>query len=76
MAPFGLKLWEDAFQTIPNISFFDAENVGKKSKLQRAVYHSNMALFAPKLCQNAFQTIPNISFFDREFLGEMFGLKN
>ena len=31
MAPFGLKLWEDAFQTIPNISFFDAENVGNKS---------------------------------------------
>ena len=26
MAPFGLKLWENAFQTIPNISFFDAEN--------------------------------------------------
>ena len=25
MAPFGLKLWESAFQTIPNISFFDAE---------------------------------------------------
>ena len=25
MAPFGLKLWENAFQTIPNISFFDAE---------------------------------------------------
>ena len=27
MAPFGLKLWENAFQTIPNISFFDAENI-------------------------------------------------
>ena len=25
MAPFGLKLWENAFQTIPNISFFDVE---------------------------------------------------
>ena len=24
MAPFGLKLWENAFQMIPNISFFDA----------------------------------------------------
>ena len=23
MAPFGLKLWENAFQTIPDISFFD-----------------------------------------------------
>ena len=27
MAPFGLKLWENAFQTIPNISFFDAEKI-------------------------------------------------
>ena len=29
MAPFGLKLWENAFQTIPDISFFDAENQKK-----------------------------------------------
>ena len=26
MAPFGLKLWENAFQTIPDISSFDVEN--------------------------------------------------
>ena len=25
MAPFGLKLWENAFQTIPDISFFEVE---------------------------------------------------
>ena len=25
MAPFGLKLCQNAFQTIPDISFFDAE---------------------------------------------------
>ena len=25
MAPIGAKLWENAFQTIPDISFFDAE---------------------------------------------------
>ena len=25
MASFGVKLWESAFQTIPNISFFDAQ---------------------------------------------------
>ena len=24
MAPFGVKLWENAFQTIPDIQFFDA----------------------------------------------------
>ena len=27
MAPFGLKLWENAFQTIPNISFFDSRKI-------------------------------------------------
>ena len=25
MAPFGLKLWGNAFQMIPDISFFDVE---------------------------------------------------
>ena len=25
MAPFGLKLWENAFQAIPDISFFNVE---------------------------------------------------
>ena len=25
MAPFGLKLWENAFQTIPDISSFDVQ---------------------------------------------------
>jgi len=27
MAPIGLKLWENAFQVIPDISFFDAQNI-------------------------------------------------
>ena len=35
MAPFGLKLWENAFQTIPNISFFDAENNFWQKKLMK-----------------------------------------
>ena len=29
MARTGAKLWENAFQTIPDISFFDAEKVAK-----------------------------------------------
>ena len=33
MAPLGLKLCQNAFQTIPDISFFDADNK-KKSKFQ------------------------------------------
>ena len=27
MAPIGVKLWENAFQVIPNISFFGAQNI-------------------------------------------------
>ena len=43
MAPFGLKLWENAFQTIPNISFFDAERpkflmkIFAKKKIRRKI---------------------------------------
>ena len=42
MAPFGLKLWENAFQTIPNISFFDAERkkIDKKNRLKNFCYNS------------------------------------
>ena len=29
MALFGLKLWENAFQTIPDISLFDAQSIKK-----------------------------------------------
>ena len=29
MASFGLRLWENAFQMIPNIKFFDVENEKK-----------------------------------------------
>ena len=32
MAPFGLKLWENAFQMIPNISFVDAGNQKNRFK--------------------------------------------
>ena len=27
MAPVDVKLWENAFQTIPDISFFNAQNI-------------------------------------------------
>ena len=72
MAPFGLKLCQNAFQTIPDISFFDAEDIGifailrEISKFRTAVYPSRMAPIGLKLGQNAFQTIPDISFFDAE----------
>ena len=36
MAPFGLKLWENAFQMIPNISFFDVE-----TKLLAKIFNKN-----------------------------------
>ena len=40
MAPFGLKLWENTFQMIPDISFFDVEKkltkVFEKSGVERS----------------------------------------
>jgi len=44
MAPFGFKLWENAFQTIPDISFFDVEKLANisikifvKTKIRRKI---------------------------------------
>ena len=62
MAPIATKLRQNAFRTIPDISFFDVEFVF--SKLRTTVYPPRMAPFGLKLWENAFQTIPDISFFD------------
>ena len=51
MAPFGLKLWENAFQTIPNISFFDAE---KKIFWQKFL----MKIFAKKKIRRKIDKLP------------------
>ena len=61
-ARIAAKLCQNAFRTIPDISFFDKKNFC--SKLRTAVYPQNMAPIGAKLCQNAFQVIPDISFFD------------
>ena len=61
MARIGAKLCQNAFRTIPDISFFDGKCF---AKLRTAVYPPNMAPIGAKLCQNAFQVIPDISFFD------------
>ena len=66
MAPISAKIWENSFQTIPDVSFVDAGNKKKNDfpKLQTAIYPSNMAPIGAKLWENAFQTIPDVSFFD------------
>ena len=67
IAPFGLKLWENAFRMIPNILFFEAKRVKILylfRKLWTAVYPPRIAPIGLKLGQNAFQKIPNILFFD------------
>ena len=39
MAPFGLKLWENAFQTIPDISFFDVEKKNRRNfRIENSVF--------------------------------------
>ena len=35
IAPFGLKFWENAFQTIPDISSFDVEKKFRQKNLKK-----------------------------------------
>ena len=78
MVPLGLKLCQNAFQMIPDVSFFDDKNIKilqNVRKLWTAVYLPRMAPIWLKLGQNAFQTIPDISYFDIETIswGDIFG---
>ena len=60
MAPFGLKLWENAFQMIPDISFFDAG--GKKID---KIFDKNFRLKnSPKNC---FRKLPVLE--ERRYFG-------
>ena len=40
MAPFGFKLWENAFQTIPDISSFDGEQNFFSKTLSKVPFHA------------------------------------
>ena len=64
MAPFGLKLCQNAFWTIPNISFFGGENL-KFCRLSLKSLNGHFLVqhgsFGLKLFQNAFETIPSIT---------------
>ena len=66
MAPIGLKLCQNTFKTIPDVSFFDDKHIKMMPdfcKLWTAVYLPRMAPIGLRLGQNTFQTIPDISFF-------------
>ena len=41
MAPLGLKLWENAFLMIPDISLFDAKNIFFDKKIRRKNFFVN-----------------------------------
>ena len=60
MAPFGLKLLENAFQMIPDISFFDAE----EKKIDKFVYKDFRLENAPKNC---FRKLPVLE--ERRYFG-------
>ena len=66
ITPIGVKLGQNAFRTIPDILFFEAENVKFLRTLNGLFYPPTIAPIGVKLGQNAFQTIPNISSFDPE----------
>ncbi len=66
MAPFGLKLCQNAFQVIPDVSFLDDKNIKNFQnfrELWTAVYLPRMAPIGLRLGQYTFQTIPDVSFF-------------
>ena len=69
MAPIRLKLCQNAFQTIPDISFFDAgpkNKFGFVANFEDPFTPRGWLRLARKLWENAFQMIPDISFFDAE----------
>ena len=76
MAPFGLKLGENAFQTIPNISFIDAENKisanvrQKLSMIRNKINRRFFKNYDKRPRQNydwiGFWNAPKISYFDPE----------
>ena len=60
MAPIRTKLCQNAFRMIPDISFFDGQQVEFLRNFQKfptAIYPPRMARIGLKLGQNAFQTI-------------------
>ena len=67
MAPIGSKLCQNAFQVIPDVSFFDAGFFFSKFLQTLTVrLPPRMAPIDLKLGQNAFQVIPELSLFDVE----------
>ena len=57
MAPFGLKLWENAFQTIPDISFFDVEKKNlRKFRIEKSVFQ-RFGMFFEELQPNGPQNL-------------------
>ena len=63
MAPIGAKLCQNAFQAIPDVSFFEA---GKTKKIANFEGPFTPAPIDLRLGQNAFQVIAELSLFDIE----------
>ena len=65
MAPFALKFWENAFQTIPDISFFDAGKKIAKFEGGKIQFFASLARFLRSYGQMDFKFESGIKFCSR-----------
>ena len=67
-APIGLKLWQNAFQAIPDISFFDAEK-NKSSKIFRKQNYKKLFSIEMKNCKSSETHFAKVSHRSKLFSG-------
>ena len=67
------KLCQNAFCSIPDMSFFDVENIF--SKVRTAISPPRMAPFGLKLRENTFQMILDIACFNQDWPWTVFGVR-
>ena len=76
MAPFGLKLWGNAFQTIPDFSFFNAEKkIGEFFGSKKPCF-AILARFVRSYGQTDFKIGFGVKFCSRYTFPEVCAIKN
>ena len=78
MAPIGVKLWENVFQTIPDISFFDPPNETKKTNanFDRPFTPRGWLRLAPNFGKTRFRRSPTFHFSMPKTQNKMFFVAN
>ena len=77
MAPISLKLWENAFQVIPDISFFDAHKYFLRQSLlaQKQFSSTSQKFFQQSACfEGAVQVYTPLAYAARKFIARTIGV--